>query len=112
MSPYVTTNRVLRLRRNSTGRQSVLIAYYPVLAQGILGKGVLFVAPPLEDCITGLMRSSTQAGTDCADCQTLTRQALKICRNPVSTQKITTIEYSIFLVKRALAILINNQRIV
>ncbi len=46
------------------------------------GLGGLFVAPPLEDCLTGLMGSSTRAGTGCtelqligssvADCQELT----------------------------------------
>ncbi len=29
----------------------VLTAYFPVLACGILGKGGLFVAPPLEDAL-------------------------------------------------------------
>ena len=48
----------------------------------ILGEGKLFVAPPLEDCSTGLTGSSIQAGTGCtnflllvssvADCQSLT----------------------------------------
>ncbi len=32
----------------------VLAAYFPVLAYGILGKGGLFVALSLEDCLTGL----------------------------------------------------------
>ena len=41
----------------------VLTAYFPVLAMGILGKGGLFVAPPLKDDLTGLTGSSTQAGT-------------------------------------------------
>ena len=40
----------------------LLHSYFPVLAQGILGKGA-FVAP-LEDCLTG---SSIQAGTGSAD---------------------------------------------
>ena len=35
----------------------------PERSGGILGKGGLFVAPPLEDCLTGLTGSSTQAGT-------------------------------------------------
>ncbi len=58
----------------------VLTAYFPVLAKGILGKGGLFVALPLEDCLTGL--TSTQAGTggtelqligsSVAECQALT----------------------------------------
>ena len=47
----------------------VLTAYFPVLAQGILGKGWLFVTPPLEDCLTGRTGSSAQAGTGCADLQ-------------------------------------------
>ena len=47
----------------------VLTAYYPVLAYGILGKGELFVAPSLEDCLTGLTGSSTRAGTGCTDLQ-------------------------------------------
>ena len=38
----------------------VLTAYFSVQAKGILGKGGLFVAPPLEECLTGLMGSSTQ----------------------------------------------------
>ena len=40
----------------------VLTAYSPVLAYDIMGKGVLFVATPLEDCLTGLTGSSTLAG--------------------------------------------------
>ena len=40
------------LRTNK--RLSVLTAYCPVLAQGHLGKGGLFVTPPLEDCPTEL----------------------------------------------------------
>ena len=47
------------------------------------GKGwIVFVTPPLEDCLTGLTASSTQTGTgraelqligsSVADCQTLT----------------------------------------
>ncbi len=47
----------------------VLTAYFPVLAYGIMGKGGLFVAPPLEDCLTGLTGSSTLAGTGCTDLQ-------------------------------------------
>ena len=48
---------------------AVLTAYSPVLASDILGKGGLFGAPPLEDCLTGLTGSSTIAGTGCADLQ-------------------------------------------
>ena len=33
----------------------VLTAYFPVLAEDILGKGGLFVAPPLDDRPTALM---------------------------------------------------------
>ena len=29
-----------------------LTAYFSVLAKGIMGKGGLFVAPPLQDCLT------------------------------------------------------------
>ncbi len=50
-------------------RSPVLIAYFPVLVYGILGKGGLFVAPPLEDCLPGLTGSSTRAGTGCTDLQ-------------------------------------------
>ncbi len=50
-------------------RMPVLTAYFPVLAKGILGKGGLFVTPPLEDCLTGLTGSSTRAGTGCTDLQ-------------------------------------------
>ncbi len=45
----------------------VLTVHFPVLAQGVLGKGGLFVAPKLEDCFTSLTGSSTQAETGCAD---------------------------------------------
>ena len=66
-----------------TGRKvPILTAYFAVQALGILAKGGLFVAPPLEDCLTGLNGSSTRAGTGCtklqlidssvADCQALT----------------------------------------
>ena len=55
---------------------TVWTAYFPVLAQDILGKGGLFVASPLEDCHTGLTGSSTQAeqvvGSSVANCQALT----------------------------------------
>ena len=61
---------------------SVLTAYSLELAEDILGKGELFVAPPQEDCLIGLTGSSTRAGTGCtnlqligsseADCQALT----------------------------------------
>ena len=57
-------------------------AYFPELAYGILGKGVLFVEPPLED--TGLTGSSTQAKADCRfigssvnDCQVLSWPVFK-----------------------------------
>ena len=66
-------------------KMPVLTAYVPLLAYGILGKSGLFVAPPLEECLTGLMGSSgssTRAGTcstnlqligsSVADCQALT----------------------------------------
>ena len=38
----------------------VLTAYFPMLALGILGKVGLFVAPPLDNCLSGLMGSSIQ----------------------------------------------------
>ncbi len=72
---------------SACGGMPVLTAYFPMkllmaMASGILGKGGLFVAPPLEDCLTGLTGSSTQGGTGCAglqligvsvaDCQALT----------------------------------------
>ena len=47
----------------------VLTAYFPMLAKGILGKGGLFVAQPLEDCLIGLTGSSTRAETGCTDLQ-------------------------------------------
>ena len=57
--------RVLRLRRNAYwynfARFDSLL--FVELAQSIMGKGVLFVTPPLEDCITGPTGSSIQAGT-------------------------------------------------
>ena len=47
----------------STGSKvPVLTAYISVLAYGIL-----FVEPPLEDCLTGLTGSSTRAETGCTD---------------------------------------------
>ncbi len=46
--------------------------YFPVLAQGILGKSGLRVMPLLvEDCLTGLKGSSTVAGTGYTDLQLL-----------------------------------------
>ena len=61
--------RVLRLGRIAhwQGDTSFDSLYFPVLAQDILGKGELLVAPPLADCLTGLTGSSTQGrppGTD------------------------------------------------
>ena len=63
-------------------KMQVLTALFPVLARGILGKGGLFVAPPLEDCLSGQTGCSTRAGTGgtdlqlvgsiVADCQALT----------------------------------------
>ena len=77
------TGRVLRLRRNTHWHQNAsLTAYCPVMAYGILRKGGLFVAPPLEDCLTWLTGSSTLAGTGCsdsnlADCQSPTWPGLR-----------------------------------
>ncbi len=51
----------------------VLTAYSPVLAYGILGKGGLFVTPPLEDCLNWLTGSSALVGTGCADLQLTAR---------------------------------------
>ena len=53
----VVVVRVLRLRRNGSkgSKLPILAAYFPVLALEILGKGELFVAPPLDDCLTGLL---------------------------------------------------------
>ena len=51
----------------TSSKLPVFTAYFPVLAEGILGKGGLLVTPPLEDCLTGLTGSSTQAGTSCND---------------------------------------------
>ncbi len=55
---------------------------------GHLGKGGLFVTPPLEDCLTRLMGSSTRAetgwvdlqliGSNVADCQALTWHPLSL----------------------------------
>ena len=58
---------VLRLRRNTHWQVTipVLTAYFPVLAYGILGKGELI----LEDCLSGITGSFTQAGTGCTDLQ-------------------------------------------
>ncbi len=53
--------RVLRLRQNTHWqKQASLTAYFPVLAQGILGKGGLFLVPPVEGCLisTLLLRAS------------------------------------------------------
>ncbi len=47
--------------------------YFTVLAYGILGKGRLFLTPSLEDCLTRLMGSSTQAGTGCSNLQLIGR---------------------------------------
>ena len=44
-----------------TGRNMpVMTPYFLALAYGILGKGGLFLAPPIEDCRTGLTGSSTR----------------------------------------------------
>ena len=40
----------------SSSKLPVLTTYFPVLAKGFLGKGELFVASPLEDCLTRLTR--------------------------------------------------------
>ncbi len=57
----IFVGRVLRLRRNTHWQD--IASFDSLLSLGILGKGGLFVVPPLEDCLTGLTRSSTQAGT-------------------------------------------------
>ncbi len=41
------------------------LPYFLILALGILGKIRLLMTPPLEDCLTRLKGSSTQAGTGC-----------------------------------------------
>ncbi len=48
-----------------------LTVYLPLPALRHLGKGGLFVAPPLEDFLTGLTGSSTRAGTGCKGCTDL-----------------------------------------
>ena len=59
-------------------KMPVLTAYFPVLAYGILGKGGLFVAPPLDYLtkLTALLPRLEQVvqliGSSVADCQTLT----------------------------------------
>ena len=76
------------LRRNVQWQQHDIFdnRHYRV-GFGNLGKGwIEFVGPQLEDCLTGLTGSSTQAGTGCthlqliddivADCQTLTSPKL------------------------------------
>ncbi len=56
----------------------VLTAYFPVLAEGILGKGGLFVTPPLEDCLNGLFYPNwndlQHIDSSVADCLALTWQ--------------------------------------
>ena len=64
MLQNVVVGRVLRLRQQYSSFDS------PILSRaglGHLGKGGLFVAPSLEDCLTGLTGSSTRAGTGCTD---------------------------------------------
>ena len=48
-------------------KQSVLTAYYVQLRASWERTHGLFVAPPLEDCLTGITSSSTRAGTGCTD---------------------------------------------
>ncbi len=61
--------RVLRLRRIAHCHEYA--SFDSLLSRadlGNLGKGwivQLFVAPPIEDCLTGLTGSSTRAGTGC-----------------------------------------------
>ncbi len=55
---------ILRLRQNTRWQQNA--SFDGLLSRaglGHLGKGRLFVATPLEDYLTGLMGSSTRAGT-------------------------------------------------
>ena len=60
---YFVVVHILRLRRFAhwQGYVSFDTLYFPVLAKGILGKGGVFVTPPLEDCLGGLTRSSTRS---------------------------------------------------
>ncbi len=76
---YVIVGRVLRLRRNTHCHKDA--SFDSLLSRaglGHLGKGWIVrsicVAPPLEDCLTGLTGSSTQGGTasSVAGCQALT----------------------------------------
>ncbi len=39
---------------NASNSTPLLTAYFPVLAQGILGKDGSFVSPPTKDCLTGM----------------------------------------------------------
>ncbi len=79
----LVVNCVLRLRRNTHWQEGT--SFDNLLSHaglGHMGKGGLYVTPPLEDCLTGLTGSSTRAGTvgtdlqliggSVADCQTLT----------------------------------------
>ena len=99
-------DRVLRLRWNTHWHQnSSLTHYFYVLAQGIMGKCGLFVTPPLEEYLTKLTGSSTQAGagytelqpigSSVADCQAWTwpmaTQGTKMQRCP--TQIGTSLLY-------------------
>ena len=47
----------------------LLLFVFSVLAYGILGKGGLFMVPPLDDCLIRITGSSTRAGTGCRDLQ-------------------------------------------
>ncbi len=66
MESTMFDGRVLRLRRNTRWHlHTSFDSLFSRTALGILGKGGLFVTPPLQDCLTRLTGSSTLAGTGC-----------------------------------------------
>ena len=76
---FIVVRRVLRLRQKTHWQERD--SFDSPLAEGILGKGGLFVAPPdCQDCLFGLTGSSTRAETGCTDLQ-LIRSSVTTARH-------------------------------
>ncbi len=88
---HVFVGRVLRLRRNTHWQKNA--SFDSLLSRAglgvILGKGGLFVTPPL-DCLTGLTGSSTRAGTGCTDLQLISSGRLPSTDLPKKVYAIFT----------------------
>ena len=85
---YQALNYFLRLRRNTHRQKVPVLTAFLLLSRDSLGhlekiKGGLFLAPQLEDCLTGLTGSSTQAWIG----HQKTKGRKNVSREPIQVEK-------------------------